>query len=77
MKQTKIIINIHGGLVQSIISDNDIDVCILDFDTDGESSPIIKTHDNKDVQCNIYSEKVGVDKEYTNHYFKELEKIED
>lgn len=35
MKKPRILIDISGGLIQSIITDTDIDVVIYDFDTEG------------------------------------------
>ena len=74
----KIVITIEGGQIQGITSDDkELEVCVLDFDTDGQDVPKIRTFSEywKKEPCNIYSEVVGYNKNFINHYFTELKHV--
>jgi|JI10StandDraft_1071094.scaffolds.fasta_scaffold232342_3 hypothetical protein len=44
----RILITIEGGVVQSVNSNCDIELVILDYDGDGEEEPVIIQHGDQD-----------------------------
>lgn len=74
----KIVITIEGGMIQGITTDSEdeLQVCILDFDTDGQDSPEIETfYGGRKELCNIHDIHIGINKKFVTHYFNELEKV--
>ncbi|GAG08487.1 unnamed protein product [marine sediment metagenome] len=76
MPKTKIVITVEGGLIMDITSNNEeIEVCVLDFDTEDAGGCDITLVDKNTACCNIHSFSAESNKEFVEHYFKELKKV--
>ena len=73
--KTRIVIEIWGGLIQSVKADrvDGVEVLILDFDTDMYNDKTINVFNSEqDEPCNTDMPVVMKDAEYVNHYFNQI-----
>lgn len=55
MSKPKVIVTIEGGLVTSVLSDNDLDVVVIDYDTDGvEENELVDILQNDSTKSQAY-----------------------
>ena len=64
----RIVVHIHGGLVDSVISEGPMEVLIIDEDTEGADDDEISVIDGEEVCCHIQN--TVVDKELIRNSFK-------
>jgi hypothetical protein len=82
MPKTRMVITVEGGIIQGITHDNEelkdmaLEVCVLDFDCDGneDAKEINLYYQGLKAICNIYKEDAGYNKDFVEHYFKEMKK---
>ena len=72
----RIFIYVEGGLIQSIISDTDVDIMVLDGDTDGLDGCKKYTNypDNTEFEAREAWDDTEINKNIVDHYFNQREK---
>lgn len=73
--KSKIIIHVEGGLVQAVYADSDIEIMVMDLDTEGaDPERIINYHaiDGEDSEACIHFEEPQLESKWVEQTFKEV-----
>lgn len=77
MNTPKIAVFVSGGVVQEIVTDSDINVAVIDMDTDGASDEELNFYPDDDGNQNsayiAINEITTKDPEYVSRLFKAIE----
>ena len=66
---TKIIVFLEGGLIEEVMTDQDAEVMIVDYDLDGLGEDEIKMVDGKEAYIHRFSPYIRVDAGKINEIF--------
>lgn len=78
MKQlNKVVIFMEGGLIQDVVSEQPLNICVMDYDTDGaeEVHKITDWHGNTDVACVFKVNHSVANERVVKHFWKQIPKV--